>query len=214
MNFQELRDFTRLYIIADQFEDAYTDDQLDDALWLASVETAAMLDIPRAVTTVTLAAAAQAFTLNDARRVLSVSVGGFDAVSADMKQLAGLWDGGGNRPIKYFNFDPRRADQVVLSPPSPGGEALVEYVQALTRPNALDFDTAEVWNGQLAPYHALVAYKAGYELYRADERDNEVEPLLSQFQTRLSEAAAFLGRTDIPSLIIPPEQRNDEGARG
>lgn len=214
MTFSELRDFTRLYIIADQYEDAYPNEVLDDALWLASVESAAMLDIPRAVTTVDVTAGAQAFSLSGARSVLSLSIAGYNAVSADLRQLAQLWDGGGDRPVKFFNFDPRRADQVVISPSSPGGTAMVEYVQALTRPDALDFDATEVWNGLLAPYHALVAYKAGYELFRADERENEAEPLLMQFQTRLSEAAAFLSRTDVPNLVVAPEMRDDAGARG
>src|SRR5690606_24216920 len=111
MDFEELRDFTRLYIIADQYEDAYTDAQVNDALWLASVEAAAMLDIPRVVTTEVLAEGAQALTISDARSVLSLSIGGYNAISADLRQLSQLWDGGGNRPVKFFNFDPRRADQ-------------------------------------------------------------------------------------------------------
>lgn len=214
MDFGELRDFTRLYIIADQYEDAYTNEQVNDALWLASVETAAMLDIPRAVTTVDVAAGAQALSLSGARSVLSLSIAGYDAVSADLRQVAQLWDGGGNRPVKFFNFDPRRADQVAFSPSSPGGTAMVEYVQALTRPADVDFDTTGVWNGLLSEYHALVAYRAGLELFRADERENELEPLVVQFQTRISEAAAFVGRTDIPNLVVSPEMRDDAGARG
>lgn len=214
MTFGELREYTRLYIIADQYEDAYTDEQVNDALWLASVETAAMLDIPRAVTTVDVAEGAQAFSLSGARSVLSISIAGYNAVSADLRQLAQLWDGGGNRPVKYYNFDPRRADQVVISPNSTGGTAMVEYVQALTRPADVDFDDSEVWNGLLSPYHALVAYRAGAELYRADERENELEPLMVGFQTRLSEAAAFVGRTDVPNLVVPAEARDDAGARG
>lgn len=214
MTFGELREYTRLYIIADQYEDAYTNAQVNDALWLASVEAAAMLDIPRVVTTEVLAEGAQAFTLADARSILSLSIGGYNAISADLRQLSQLWDGGGNRPVKFFNFDPRRADQIVISPATPGGTAMVEYVQALTRPADLDFDATEVWGGLLSPYHALVAYKAGYELFRADERENEAEPLLMQFQTRLSEAAAFLSRTDVPNLVVAPEMRDDTGARG
>lgn len=212
MTFGELRAFTRRYVIADLYEDAYSDDMLDNALWLASVETAAALDIPRVVTTVDLAAGAQAFQLPDARRVITLSVAGYPAVSADLREVAALWDGGGNRPVKLYNFDPRRADQVVIAPSSPGGTALVEYVAALTRPD--DFDNGEPWDGLLAPYHALVAYRAGLELFRADERENETESIVMQYQNRLAEASAFLGRTDVPNLVVPGEARDDEGARG
>lgn len=214
MTFEELRAFARLYIIADQYEDAYSDEQLNDALWLANVESAAMLDIPRVVTTLTVAAGAQAFSLPGARSVLSLTINGWGAIPADLRAVSELWDGGLNRPVKLFNFDPRRADQLVFSPPSPGGPAMVEYVAALERPDSLDFDDAQAWNGVLSEYHALIAYKAGLELFRADERENELEPILVQLQGRLAEAAAFLGRTDIPNLMLPPEQRNDEGARG
>lgn len=214
MTFAELVEFTRSYIIADQYADAYDDEMLHDALWLASVETAALLDIPRAVTTKTVGANAQAFALDGARKVITFSIGGFPGISVDMARVASLWDGGGNRPLKYFNFDPRRADQLAFSPPSPGGAALIEYVALLERPDPLDFEDSEPWNGLLAPYHALIAYKAGVELFRADERENEAGPLEAQLQTRLSEAAAFLGRTDVANLIIGPELRDDEGARG
>lgn len=212
MTFGELRAFTRRYVIADLYEDAYSDDMLDNALWLASVETAAALDIPRAVTTVDIPAGAQAFQLPDARRVITLSVAGYPAVSADLREVAALWDGGGNRPVKLYNFDPRRADQVVIAPSSPGGTALVEYVAALTQPDP--FDDGEPWDGLLAPYHALVAYRAGLELFRADERENETESIVMQYQNRLAEASAFLGRTDVPNLVVPGEARDDEGARG
>lgn len=173
-----------------------------------------MLDIPRAMTTVAVAEGAQAVSLTDARRVLNFSIGGYPAVSADMHRVAQLWDGGGNRPVKYFNFDPRRADQLVFSPPSPGGTALIEYVQTLTRPADAAFDASEPWGGLLAPYHTLIAYRAGMELFQADEREDETAHLMAQFQARLSEASAFLGNTSVPSLIIPPENRDDGGARG
>lgn len=212
MTFGELRAFTRRYVIADLYEDAYSDDMLDNALWLASVETAAALDIPRAVTTVDIPAGAQAFQLPDARRIITLSVAGYPAASADLREVAALWDGGGNRPVKLYNFDPRRADQVVIAPSSPGGTALVEYVAALTRPDP--FDDGEPWDGLLAPYHVLVAYRAGLELFRADERENETESIVMQYQNRLAEASAFLGRTDVPNLVVPDEARDDEGARG
>lgn len=212
MTFGELRAFTRRYVIADLYEDAYSDDMLDNALWLASVETAAALDIPRAVTTVDIPAGAQAFQLPDARRIITLSVAGYPAVSADLREVAALWDGGGNRPVKLYNFDPRRADQVAIAPSSPGGTALVEYVAALTQPDP--FDDGEPWDGLLAPYHVLVAYRAGLELFRADEREDETESIVMQYQNRLAEASAFLGRTDVPNLVVPGEARDDEGARG
>lgn len=100
----------------------------------------------------------------------------------------------------------------MIAPPSVGGDATLIYTQFLTRPASGDFDAAEPWDGVLSQFHSLVAYRAGVPLFQMAEREDEVEHWRMEYNTRATEMAAYLGRTNMASLMVEPEQRNDMGA--
>lgn len=122
---------------------------------------------------------------------------------------------GATRPVRYFNFDPRRGASILLAPPATPGDAVIEYTVALARPVGTPaLAAAEPWDGVLPQFHSIIAYRAGVMLFQMDERENEVQHWQSEYQVRAQELAAFLGRTDLGSLIVQPELRNDQGAAG
>ena len=116
--------------------------------------------------------------------------------------------------MKYFNFDPRRQVAILIAPRSPGGTYTMEYTQRLTRPAANVFDATAPWSGVLAQFHPIIAYRAGVALFQMDERENEAQHWQAEYQVRASELAAFLGRTEMASLLVGPEMRDDRGAAG
>lgn len=214
MTFSELRTLVREQIIVDDYADAYLDADIDNVLWQSSVEIAGALDIPQATDTVA-GVAADATTVTaptDCAKVHTVVLAGDDAVPVDANRVLRMQQGTA-RPIRYFNFDPRRGGDILIAPPSVGGTATLIYTQILARPTAgAAFDAAEPWEGVLPQFHSLVAYRAAVPLFQMDERENEVEHWRVEYNTRATEMAAFLGRTDMASLLIEPQQRNDRGA--
>lgn len=214
MTFGDLLTLVRREIIVDQYEDAFTNAAILDALWSASVEIAAAFDFPIAISVPTVTAGATSIPLSGCRKVRSLSINGDDAVSVDLQELM-RYRRGGNRPVKHFNYDPRRGTNIEISPPSQGGTAVIEYTKTLVRVLGQDeFMASEPWDGVLEEFHAVIAYRAGLALFQMDERENETQHLLGEYQNRSSELAAFLGRTDVGNLIVEPALRNDEGAAG
>ena len=120
---------------------------------------------------------------------------------------------GAARPVRYFNFDPRRATSILIAPPAASGMVTIEYTAMLVRPPS-SLSDVEPWGGVLRQFHPLIAYRAGVALFQMDERENETQHWQSEYQVRAQELAAFLGRTDLGSLIVQPELRNDQGAAG
>lgn len=215
MTFADLRSLVRNEIIVDEYEDSFANEDIDDALWRASHEIAAAFDLPHAVTTVSgLASGATQFVAPaGCGKVHLVMIGGDDARPADLQDVLRMQQGA-SRPIRYFNFDPRRGGSIYIAPPSVGGDATVEYTKILTRPSAGAFDATAPWDGVLPDYHAIIAYRAGVALFYAEERQDEVQPWQAEYQNRAQEMAAYLGRTDMGSLMVQPGARNDEGADG
>lgn len=220
MTFAELNEMVRRDIIVDLYEDAVTNDALRNVLWQASVELAAAFDLPRQIIMVPVAVNALAIPLPNARAVSSLSINGDDAQSADLQVLFRVRPLG-PRPVRYFNFDLKRGAEVLISPPSQGGTAIIETTVLLVRPDPGDFDTSSPWTTAgpdsvtvLPEFHHVIAYRAGLVLYQMDERQEENQWLQQEYQNRVSEMAAALGRTDVANLVIPAEARNDEGARG
>jgi hypothetical protein len=212
MTFSELVTLVRREVIVDQYEDAFSDAAILDALWRASLEVAAAFDFPRRVTTVSVPAGADSVSLPPrVRRVHTLTIDGDDLRSVDLQQLSRALPGA-NRPSRYYNFDPRRADALRISPPSPGGSALLEYTVGLVRP--VNLEDAEPWDGLLPEFHSLIAYRAGVALYQMEERQEESAFWANEYQTRATELAGVLGRSDMGSLMLPPEVRNDAGAAG
>lgn len=216
MTFAELHTLVRDRIIVDNYEDAFSNAAVDDALWLASVEIAAAFDLPQVVATLDdiVAGAVTITAPADCRKVESLSVDGDDARPADMQQVLRMrW--GANQPIRYFNYDPRRGGSIEIAPPSLGGTPTIVYTAGLTRPAAgATFDAAEPWNGVLPQFHSIIAYKAGIYLFEQDERENEVQHLQQEYKVRADEMAFHLGRSAIQNQLVPPQARNDEGAEG
>lgn len=213
MTFSELLDMVRREIIADQYADAYADADIEDVLWKASVEIAAAFDIPRNLGTATATEDSATLVLGvNAARLHALQIAGDDGVSADIRQvwrMRAVSPG----PLRYFNFDVRRSGgNVEIAPASVGGAAMFEYTPLLERPNPLG--PGEPWNGALEPFHSMVAYRAGIALYEMAEREDETEHWQQQYQLRVAELAAWLGRTDMANLMIEPEMRNDKGSRG
>lgn len=218
MTFAELIEMVRRDIIVDRFEDAVTNDALRDVLWQASVELAAAFDLPRQIIMVPVALNDLAIPLPNARAVSSLSINGDDAQSVDLQVLFRVRPLG-PRPVRYFNFDLKRGSEVLISPPSQGGTAIIETTVLLARPDPGDFDASSPWTTSedvtvLPEFHHAIAYRAGLVLYQMDERQEEAGWLQQEYQNRVSELAAVLGRTDVANLVIPAEARNDEGARG
>lgn len=215
MTFGELITLVRREIIVDDYEDAFTTADIRDALWRASIEVAAAFDFPRAITTIVVAADAMSFAAPaDCAAVTSVSISGDDGRPVDVQHIYRM-SPGISRPLRYFNWDPRRADTVLIAPPSQGGNAVVEYTTFLTRPATNElFDAAEPWDGVLQNFVPIIAYRAGIFLFQMDERENETEHWQREYQTRMQEMAAFLNRTDMSNLIVSFEARNDRGAEG
>jgi hypothetical protein len=212
MTFGELITLVRREIIVDDYADAYSDDNIRDALWRASYEIAAAFDFPRAVGTGVIAMAASSVPAPaDCAMVHSLHINGDDARSVDLHYLQRMLPGDWN-PVKYFNFDPRRQAAILIAPRSPGGTYTLEYTQRLTRPTPLD--AAQPWNGVLPQFHPIIAYRAGVFLFQMDERENETQHWQAEYQVRASELASFLGRTDMSSLLVGPEMRDDRGATG
>ena len=214
MTFGSIIELVRREIIVDNYEDAFEDQDLRTVLWRASVETAAAFDIPHRMLTITIAAGATSIPISPTpRKVHTVVFNGDDMRSADVQELLRIAPGAG-RPPRYFNFDPRRQEALMISPaPAVAGTARVEVSPALIRPADNVFDDREPWDGVLPEFHALIAYRAAVTLYQMDERQEESAYWVNEYQNRSSELAAFLGRTDIPNLIIPAEQRDDRGVR-
>ena len=214
MTFGELLTLVRREIIVDEYEDAFSDADIRDALWRASVEVAAAFDFPRAVTTAVVIEGATGIAAPAAcARVHTLSVNGDDARSADVWEVTRMQNGSA-RPVRYFNFDPRRGASILIAPPASPGAATIEYTAALVRPAVGAFDATEAWGGVLTQFHSLIAYRAGVALFQMDERENETQHWQAEYQVRAQELAAFLGRTDLGSLIVQPELRNDQGAAG
>lgn len=214
MTFGELLILVRREIIVDAYEDAFLNTDIRDALWRASVEIAAAFDFPRAIGTVVVPEAATSIAApSGCVRVHTLAVDGDDARSVDVSRILPMQNGSA-RPVRYFNFDPRRASSILLAPPASPGTASIEYTSALVRPDVGSFDAAEPWDGVLPQFHSLIAYRAGVALFQMDERENEVQHWQAEFQVRSQELASFLGRTDIGSLIVQPELRDDQGAAG
>lgn len=214
MTFGELIELVRNEVIVDQYDDAFSDAAILETLWRASVEIAAAFDFPRRVTTVSVPIGADSIALPvRARRIHNVVINGDDLRSVDMQQLLRTAPGS-NRPSRYYNFDPRRFQEPLrISPPSTGGSALVEYTVGLVLPS-IDPEDTEPWDGILSEFHSLIAYRAGVALYQMEERQEESAFWANEYQTRATELAGFLGRSDMASLMVPPEGRNDEGAAG
>lgn len=211
MTFAELVTLVRREIIVDQYDDAYSDNEILDVLWRASVEVAAAFDFPRVTVTVPVSGDAVQFAAPaQCARVHSVAINGDDLTPADLIYVRRMSAGPG-RSSKYFNFDPRRADFIFIAPPSRSGNALVEYTANLVRPSPLG--AAEPWSGRLPAYHSLIAYRAGVVLFQMDEREDEAAYWANEYQQRGMELAAFLGRSEMASVMLPPEGRNDEGAQ-
>lgn len=204
MTFAELRTLVRREIVVDDYEDAFENTDLDDVLWKASYEVAAALDIPRAITTATvLADALTVAAPADCARVHSLSIGGDDGLQMSAQQVYRMRPGT-SRPLRYFNFDPRRADAILIAPPSVGGTAVIEYTQILTRPSP--FDTGEPWNGVLPQFHPIIAYRAAVSLFQMDERENEVQHWQNEYQLRLAEMSHFLGGTNTAAFVLSAGQ--------
>ena len=215
MTFGELITLVRREIIVDDYEDAFTTADIRDALWRASVEIAASFDFPRAIATIAVVADASSFAAPaECAAVTSVSIGGNDGRPVDVQQIYRMAPGV-SRPLRYFNWDPRRSDTVLISPPSTGGNAIVEYTTHLVKPVTDQlFDAAEPWDGVLQNFVSMIAYRAGIFLFQMDERENETQHWQEQYQTRMQELAAFLNRTDMANLIVTVDARNDRGAEG
>lgn len=216
MTFAELHTLVRERIIVDEYEDAITNAQVDNALWLASTEIAAAFDFPQVVATLSdISAGATAITAPaDCRRVESLAIDGDDARPVDMQQILRMRMAG-NQPARYFNYDPRRGGDIQIAPPSLGGTPTIVYTQSLTRPAAgATFDSAEPWGGILASFHTIIAYRAGIYLFEQEERENEIDHLKGEYRVRADELALFLGRSSIPNRLVEPPTRNDEGAEG
>lgn len=213
MTFAELVTLVRREIIVDAYADAYADADILDVLWRASVETAAAFDVPRLIWSVPVAAGATSIALASLpRRVHSVVINGDDLRSVDIQELL-KFAPGVLRPPRYFNFDPRRAQSLMISPaPASSGTAQVEVTGALVRPGVLA--TAEPWAGVLPAFHSLVAYRAAVALHQMDEREEMAQYWAGEYQVRAMELAAFLGRSDLPNLMLPVESRDDKGASG
>lgn len=211
MTFSELVTLTRREIIADLYDDAYSDERLLDALWESSVQLAAAFDMPVIIQTLVIGEGATTIATTGMRKVLSLSIAGDDAQSTDIQTLMRVMELG-SRPVRYYNYDPRRGDFMYVSPPSVGGTAIIEAVAALTKP--VSVGPAEPWDGVLPQFHHVIAYRAAAALFQMDERESEAGYFQQEYQSRVSEMAAFLGRTTLGNLVIPPEARNDEGARG
>lgn len=200
MTFGELTTLVRREIIVDDYADAFLDADIEETLWRASVEIAAAFDFPRAVVTAAVTAGATTIAVPaDCIRVQSVSVGGDDGVSVSLKQL-GRMAPGERRPLRYFNYDPRRAGGISIAPASPGGTATIEYTQSLTRPAS--FAAGTPWSGVLAQFHAVIAYRAGVALFQMDERENEVQHWQNEYQLRITEMGYFLGNTNVSQLLV------------
>lgn len=212
MTFAELLAVVRREGIVDLYEDAFTDAAIYDALWRASVESAAAFDIPRELLTVNILAGATSIPLSTVpRKVHSVVIAGDDLRSADPQELLRIAPGS-NRPARYFNFDPRRAQSLLIAPAVPrDATARVEVSPALVRP--VNLAAAQAWGGVLAEFHSLIAYRAVVTLYQMDERQEESAYWVGEYQNRATELGAFLGRTDVPNLMVPVEARDDKGAR-
>lgn len=212
MTFGDLLTRTRKEVLVDQYADAFDDADIEDALWYASVEIAAAFDFPRAITTAAVAEAATSITVpSGARRVHTITIDGDDLRSVDLQQLLRSRIGT-SRASRYYNFDPRRADSLLIAPASAGGTATIEYTATLTRPGTLS--TADVWDGVLEPFHSLVMYRAAVTLFQMDERENEVQHWQNEYQARAAELTAFLNRSDMASAMMQADMRNDEGAAG
>lgn len=215
MTFAELRQEVRNEILVDEYEDAFQDEDIDNALWRASFEVAAAFDLPRVVDTVSgIAAGATTFTA-PARcaQIHLVMLDGDDARPADLATVLRM-QRGQNQAIRYFNYDPRRGGDVYIAPPTLGGTATVEFTRILTRPSEGDFDDAEPWEGVMSEFHPIIIYRAGIMLFNSEERQDEAEVWKVEYQTRAQEIAASLGRTDMASLMVEAPQRNDQGAEG
>ena len=217
MTFEDLIEIVRQEIIVDRYEDAFTNGDLRDVLWGASVDTARAFDLPRALSILTVSEGVSTVAAPaDAAKIVSISIGGDDAVSAELPHVIRM-RAPGPGPLKYFNFDPRRsaASGIFIAPVTFGGETIIEYTQQLVRPTPDSaLDAASPWLGVLPQFHRLVAYRAATTLFQMDERENEVEHWRSEYQQHAAEMSAFLGRTDMSNLLIEPGRRNDEGARG
>lgn len=214
MMFSELLDVVRREGIVDLYEDAFTDAAIYDVLWRASVESAAAFDIPRELLTVNVLTGATSIPLlATPRKVHSVVIAGDDLRSADPQELLRIAPGS-NRPPRYFNFDPRRAQSLLVAPAVPrDATAIIEVSPALVRPSAMVLPDAQPWGGVLPEFHSLIAYRAVVTLYQMDERQEESAYWVSEYQNRATELGAFLGRTDVPNLMVPLEARDDKGAR-
>lgn len=212
MTFSELVQLVRDEIIVDQYGDAFSDAAILDVLWRASVETAAAFDIPRELAHLSVAAGTSSLSLPfTPRKVHTVLVNGDDLRSADPQELLRMASGS-NRVPRYFNYDPRRSQALLLAPiPATDGTLTIEYTAALVRP--VNLGAAQAWGGVLPEFHSLIVYRAATSLYQMEERQEETAFWVSEYQNRSSELAAFLGRTDIPNLIVPSEARDDKGPR-
>jgi hypothetical protein len=213
MTFAELIAMVRAEIIVDEYDDAFDDDDIRDALWNASVYISSAFDFPRALETVALTANDITITPpENCGKVVGLSVNGDDARSADIHHVYRM-RAPGPGPVKFFNFDPRRPGaEIAIAPASLGGTALIECTMRLERPDALSFDDAEPWLGALSAFHAMIAYRAATALFQMDERENETEYWRQEYQHRAVELSAFLGRTDMANLTVEQALRNDEGA--
>ena len=212
MTFTELRQMVRREIIVDQYEDAYTNSDIEEVLWKASLDIASAFDIPRAIGSQEVPVNATSITLvAPIRRLHTLQIAGDDGVSVDLVtvwRMRGVSPG----PLRYFNFDPRRSTNVEVAPASFGGTAFFEYTPPLQRPGNLL--AAQPWNGVLSEFHNAIAYRAGVTLFEMAERQDEAQHWSEQYQLRSSELALFLGRTDMANLMIQPEARDDPGSQG
>ena len=213
MTFGDLVALVRREIIVDAFDDAFLDGDIYEALWRASVETAAAFDIPRDIITASVAVGATSITVPaTVRRVHTLTIAGDDLRSVDVQELLRMRPGGPRVP-RYFNFDPRRLTALLIAPAAArAGTATIEVTQGLVQP--VDLEDVEPWAGALPQFHSLVAYRAAVVLYQMDERQEETAFWINEYQTRASELAAFLGRTDLANLVVEAGLRNDKGADG
>lgn len=203
MTFAELATLVRKEIIVDAYEDAYENEDVDDALWRATFETAVALGIPRAFTSGTAASpgATTVTAPSDTQRILGVSIAGDEGAFADLQHVIRTRFGG-NRALRYWNYDPRRGGLIEISPPSVGGAVLIEYAQQLTRPSSVTFAASTPWNGVLPQFHPMIAYRAGVALFQMDERENEVQHWQQEYQLRFAEASHFLAGIDTATALM------------
>lgn len=218
MDFDALQGILAREVLGDRSEDVWSiaDDQLP-MLYNASVEIASVLGFPQEVATGSLDEDDEEISAPSdilASQINQVIVGDYNLKLVSYAEvLAERSRRGDSGPPTKYNYDPRRAGDILIAPASPGDLTyFVEYTKELDTSGYSG--STEPWDELFPQFHWLIPIRAGVNAWRSVQDFERARFFLEEYSMGVAAFASFLG---VPNPMGDPDQqerfRLDSGAR-